>query len=65
MKEQLVLFEPSLLETELVAVWGQLPCERREAATQLLAELMARSLADAEGEADQGTFGPPTSALED
>ena len=50
MKEQLVLFEPSLLETELVAVWGQLPCEQREIATQLLAELMARSLADAKGE---------------
>jgi len=50
MKEQLVLFEPSLLETELVAVWGQLPCEQREVATQLLAKLMARSLTDSKGE---------------
>jgi len=50
MKEQLVLFEPSLLETELVAVWEQLPSEQREVAMQLLAELMARSLADSKGE---------------
>ena len=50
MKKQLVLFEPNLLETELVAVLGQLPSEQREVATQLLAELMARSLADSKGE---------------
>lgn len=50
MKEQLVLFEPNLLETELVAVLGQLPSEQREVATQLLAELMAHSLADNKGE---------------
>jgi len=50
MNEQLVLFEPNLLETELVAVLGQLPSEQREVATQLLAELMARSLADSKGE---------------
>ena len=50
MEKQLVLFEPSLLETELVAVWGQLPSEQREAATQLLAELMVRSLPDSKGE---------------
>ena len=45
MKKQLGLFEPNLLETELVAVLGQLPSEQREVATQLLAELMTRSLA--------------------
>jgi hypothetical protein len=50
MEKQLVLFEPSLLETELVAVWGQLPSEQREVATQLLAELMVRSLPDSKGE---------------
>ncbi len=45
MMKQLVLFEPNLLETEVVPVLGQLPSEQREVATQLLAELMARSLA--------------------
>ena len=49
MKKQLVVFKPNLLETEPIAVWGQLPSEQREAATQLLAELMARSLADSTG----------------
>jgi hypothetical protein len=54
MKKQLVLFKPNLLETELVAVLGQLPSEQREVATQLLAELMARSLADNKGERNEG-----------
>ena len=50
MKSQLVLFEPNLLGTDLVAVLGQLPSEQREVATQLLAELMARSLVDSSSE---------------
>ncbi len=45
MMKQLVLFESNLLETEVVPVLGQVPSEQREVATQLLAELMARSLA--------------------
>ena len=45
MMKQLVLFEPNLLEIEVVPVLGQVPSEQREVATQLLAELMARSLA--------------------
>ena len=45
MMKQPVLFEPNLLETEVVPVLGQVPSEQREVATQLLAELMARSLA--------------------
>ncbi len=44
MMKQLVLFEPNLLETEVIPVLGQLPSEQREVATQLLAELIARSL---------------------
>jgi len=44
MKSQLVLFEMQLRETEVVAVWGQLTSEQREAATRLLAKLMARSV---------------------
>ena len=43
MKNQLLLFEHDL-ETEVVAVLGQLPSRQREVATQVLAELMARSL---------------------
>ena len=50
MKSQLVLFEPNLLGTDLVAVLGQLPSEQREVATQLLAALMARSLVDSNSE---------------
>ena len=45
MMKQMVLFELDLLETEVVPILGQLPSEQREVATQLLAELMARSLA--------------------
>ncbi len=44
MENQLVMFEPNLLETKIVVVLGQLPSRQREVATQLLAELMARSL---------------------
>ncbi len=50
MKNQLLLLEPDRLEIALVAVLGQLPSEPREVATQLLAELMARSLGDCMGE---------------
>ncbi len=50
MKNQLVLFEPNLLETDLAEVLEQLPSEKVETATQLLAELMARSLAESENE---------------
>lgn len=50
MKNQLVLFDPDLPGTEVVAVLGQLPSEKREMATRLLAELMARSLADSKRE---------------
>ena len=53
MKNQLLLFEFDLLETALVAVLEQLPSEPREVATRLLAELMARSLADSTGEGDE------------
>ena len=45
MEKQLVLFvEPHQLEAELGAVLEQLSSENREAATQLLTELMARIL---------------------
>jgi hypothetical protein len=54
MKSQLVLFEPNLLGTDLAAVLGQLPSEQREVATQLLAELMARSLVDSNSEGSGG-----------
>ncbi len=53
MKNQLRLFEPDQVQTPLVAVLEQLPPEQREVATQLLAELMARSLADCVGERDE------------
>jgi hypothetical protein len=50
MKNQLLLFESDQVQTPPVAVLEQLPPDQREVATQLLAELMARSLADGMGE---------------
>ena len=55
MKNQLVLFKLSPLETEQVAVWMQLTPEQREVAAQLLAELMARSLVGGSGERSGGS----------
>lgn len=55
MKSQLLLFESDQLQTPILAVLEQLPREQREVATQLLAELMARSLgggASGRGEVD-------------
>jgi hypothetical protein len=55
MKNQLLLFESDQFQTPILAVLEQLPLEQREVATQLLAELMARSLAgcvSGRGEAD-------------
>ena len=53
MKNQLLLFESDQVQTPLVAVLEQLPPEQREVATQLLAELIARSLVDCVGERDE------------
>lgn len=46
MKNQLLLFEADQVQTPPKAVLEQLSPKPREVATQLLAELMARSLAD-------------------
>ena len=44
MEIQLVMFELNLAEPETVEVLRHLPSRQRDVATQLLAELMARSL---------------------
>ena len=50
MKNQLVLFELKPLPTELVAVWRQLTSEKRGMATQLLAEMMSRTVVESNSE---------------
>ena len=46
MEDQLAMFEVQLPATEIGAAWSQLPHAQRETPLRLLAELMARSVAD-------------------